>query len=96
VKTDVGSYQLQWIYPCPLSQLQGRRFLIVTTIQIVGDETMDYGLWIMDKHLVDIGFTHLLIALVSFSLQSINNVQGPHVTHTGMDSERSVINCHGE
>ncbi len=32
-----------------------------------------------------------LLALVNFCLQSIN-VRGPHITHTGMDSERSMIN----
>jgi hypothetical protein len=52
--------------------------------------------------MVDNGYTPcqyrinpFLHSLVSFSLQSVN-VWGPHITHTGMDGERSVINCHGE
>jgi hypothetical protein len=42
MKTDLGNNNGGFIL-CPLSQPQGMRFHIVTTIQIVGDKIMDNG-----------------------------------------------------
>jgi hypothetical protein len=47
----------------------------------------------MDKHLANIGLTHLILPLLAsdFNLSMYKD----HMLHI-TDSERSVINCHGE
>ena len=89
MKTDLGTREA-FIYPYPLSWPQVMTFHIVATIQKVSHEMIDN---LHTPHQCRINT--FASALVSFHLQSVN-VQGPHITHTGTDSERSMIHYHGE